>query len=150
MSLQVSRATVADVDPLLALMRDFYAESGFVLDRSTHETAFTHLLSNPAIGAVWMARKGDVPAGHVVLAVRFTMEHAGLSGYVDDLYVRPGFRQLGVARRLLEELVADCRARGCRSLQVEVGADNRPALALYSSFGLHPVTDGRVLATGPL
>ena len=150
MSIQVSQANAHDIDVLLALMHDFYAEAGFALDRTTHAAALTELLSNRSLGAIWIARQDDEPAGHVVLAVRFTMEHVGLSGYIDDLYVRPEFRRVGIGRRLLDALVAECRARGCRSLQVEVGGNNQPALALYAAFGLHPATDGRVLASGRL
>jgi len=138
------------MDALLALMHDFYAEAGFALDRAAHEAAFTQLLSHPPLGAVWIARQGGMAAGHVLLAVRFTMEHAGLSACVDDLYVRPEFRRMGIGRQLLDAVVCECRTRGCRSLQVEVGGDNHPALALYAAFGLQPATDGRVLATGPL
>jgi len=150
MSTQISRASVDDLDALLALMHDFYAESGFTLARVPHETAFTQLLSDSLLGAVWIARRGGVPAGHVLLAVRFTMEHAGLSGYVDDLYVRPEFRRMGIGRQLLDAVVCECRTRDCRSLQVEVAGDNQAALALYAAFGLQPATDGRVLASGPL
>ena len=150
MSTHISRASSDDTDALLALMHDFYAESGFALDRVVHETAFAQLLSTPPLGGVWIARQGGVPAGHVVLAVRFTMEHAGLSGYVDDLYVRPEFRRLGIGRQLLDAVVCDCRTRGCRALHVEVAGDNQAALALYAAFGLQPATDGRVLASGPL
>jgi ribosomal protein S18 acetylase RimI-like enzyme len=147
---QIARAGLDDIDLLLALMHDFYAESGFALDRPPHDRAFRQLLANPALGAVWIARHKGAPAGHVVLAVRFTMEHAGLSGYVDDLYVRPQFRRLGIGRRLLDAVTSECRSRGCRSLQVEVASDNLPALALYAACGVHPLTDGRVLASGPL
>jgi ribosomal protein S18 acetylase RimI-like enzyme len=150
MSVQISRAHTDDVEALLALMHDFYAEAGFALDRAIHAAAFTQLLSTPVLGAVWIARHDGAPAGHVVLSVRFTMEHAGLSGYVDDLFVRPEFRRMGIGRALLAAVASDCRARGCRALQVEVARDNQPALALYAAFGLRPLTDGRVLASGPL
>ena len=88
--------------------------------------------------------------GHTVLTVRFTMEHEGLSGYIDDLYVQPPCRRLGVGGRLLQELVAECRSRGCKSLEVEVGQRNAAALSLYGRLGLHASADGRVLASGPL
>jgi ribosomal protein S18 acetylase RimI-like enzyme len=146
----VRRASPADVGDLILLMKDFYAESGFPLDHAEAAASFESLLASPALGDVWLALEGDRPVGHAVLTVRFTMEHGGLSGYVDDLYVVPAARCQGVGRRLLTALFAEGRARGCRSMQVEVAGDNAPALALYGRFGLHPVRDGRVLASGLL
>lgn len=92
-----------------------------------------------------MVRCGDLPVGYGVLTVRHTMEVGGLSGYIDDLFVEPAFRGRGAGRLLLSGLLADCRHRGCRSVHVEAGDSNAPALALYARFGLQPPTDGRVL-----
>lgn len=131
-------------------MHDFYAESGFVLNHTSTAAALQSLLSSPALGCIWLACADGVAIGHAVLTLRFTMEHEGLSGYVDDLYVQPMHRRQGAGRRLLDELLAECRARGCKALHVEVGKSNAAALALYAVFGLHPATDGRILASGPV
>lgn len=150
MQFEFRRATADDVDSLLSLMHDFYAESGFALSRASTAAALRALLSDAALGCIWLAHSNGSPVGHTVLTVRFTMEHEGLSGYIDDLYVRPQYRRGGVGRRLLDELLAECRRRGCKSLQVEVGQSNVAALTLYERFGLHAATDGRVLASGPV
>lgn len=150
MQLKCMRATTDDIESLLSLMRDFYAEAGFALNRASTATALRALLADPSLGCIWLAYSNDSPVGHAVLTVRFTMEHEGLSGYIDDIYVRPQYRRGGVARCLLNELVAECRRRGCKSLQVEVGQSNAAALSLYERFGLHAATDGRVLASGPV
>lgn len=149
-SVQVRRATSDDVEALLALMRDFHAESGFALDPASAGPALRSLLASPSLGCIWLAFADDVAVGHAVLTVRFTMEHEGLSGYVDDLYVRPTHRRQGVARRLLGELLAECRIKRCKALHVEVGGSNSAALALYAELGLRASTDGRILASGPV
>jgi len=148
--IRVQRATAADTGSLLALMHDFYAESGFVLDRAGAAAALESLLSSPSLGCIWLAYADNVAIGHAVLTVRFTMEHAGLSGYIDDLYVESKHRRLGAGRGLLEKLLGECSARRCRALHVEVGKSNSAALALYAEFGLYPATDGRILASGPV
>jgi diamine N-acetyltransferase len=144
----VRRATADDVGALVALMRDFHAESGLTLDQAWAAESLAALLSDPALGCAWLARSGRGLVGHAVLSVRFTMEHGGLGGHIDDLYVRPEFRRRGVARALLEALSAECRARGCTSIHVEAGDENEPALALYAGFGLVAATDGRRLLSG--
>jgi ribosomal protein S18 acetylase RimI-like enzyme len=131
-------------------MHDFYAEAGLTLNRVSTSAALHDLLSSPSLGCIWLAQLDNVAVGHTVLTVRFTMEHEGLSGYIDDLYVEPRHRRLGVGRGLLRELLAECHSRGCKSLQAEVGQENAAALSLYGALGLHATGDGRVLASGPL
>jgi len=143
-------ATPEDAGPLVRLMEEFYAESGYPLDASWATASFAILLSKPDWGRIWLAHARERPIGHAVLSVRYTMEHGGLSGYVDDLFVRPAFRRRGVAHALLHELFRDCHARGCRSVQVEVGSANTAALGVYANFGLIPHQDGRVLLASAL
>lgn len=147
---EVREATFADIPALVGLMAEFYAEASFTLDRPWAAAAFGALLEAPASGTAWLGLVDGSVAGHVVLTVRFTMEHGGPSGWIDDLFVRPAWRRHGVARTLVDALVADARRRGCRSLHVEVGADNVPARALYARYGLEPGHDRRVFLSGPL
>jgi GNAT superfamily N-acetyltransferase len=148
--LHVRRAAEPDVEVLVQLMREFYTESNYPLDDDWAAASFRALLSHPALGCVWLAYRGTLPVGHAVLTVRYCMEFGGLSGYIDDLFVTPAFRHQGVGYALLTVVFAECRARGCQSVQVEAGASNAPALALYGKFGLEPATDGRVLLRGVL
>jgi ribosomal protein S18 acetylase RimI-like enzyme len=146
----VRRATLEDIPVLVALMRAFYAESSYPLDNEWASGAFRRLFSNPSLGCAWLASAGRTAIGHAVLTARYTMEHGASSGYVDDLYVEPEYRRQGIGLALLETLFRECRVRELASVYVEVGQSNRPAIALYASFGLAPVTDGRILLTGPL
>ena len=131
-------------------MRDFYGEAQFPLDATWASGAFSSLLSNPALGRVWLMLGNGQPAGFVVLSLRYTMEHGGLSGYIDDLYVKPEFRRMGAASAALDSLLAECRARGCQSIQVEVGKSNPAALGLYARYGLQSAKDGRLLLSRAL
>jgi ribosomal protein S18 acetylase RimI-like enzyme len=133
----------SDIPQLVELMHEFYAESAFPLDRTWAARAFEYLTDHPVHGAAWLIEHNGLPIGHVVLSVRFTMEFGGLSAYIDDLFVRPANRRMGAATAGLDALLSECRRRGCRSLHVEVGPDNEPAVALYRRYGLRPGTDNR-------
>jgi ribosomal protein S18 acetylase RimI-like enzyme len=146
----VGEATSSDIPELVALMDAFYAEFSYPLDRHWASNSFAQLLSTPALGSVWLARAGGRPVGHAVLSVRYTMEHGALSGYIDDLYVSPLFRQRHIASQLLRALGKECGRRGCAAVYVEVGDTNTAALATYRKFGLMPTTDGRLLLSGGL
>ena len=144
----VRRATRSDIGTLVELMQEFYSESGYSLDRQHAEAAFSRLFHNPDLGCVWLAEQHGAAAGHAVLTLHYIMEHAGFSAYIDDLFVKPAFRRQGIARALLAELWSECARRDCKSIYVEVGSDNSPAIALYRRLGLRQLQDGRVMLGG--
>ena len=60
-------------------------------------------------------------------------------GEVKRMYVVPDRRGRGLGRRVLEELEAHARALGYRSLVLETGDRQAPALGLYLSAGFERI-----------
>ena len=147
----IRSANLADVPALVALMAEFYTEAGFLLPTANATRAFRSLLADPRLGGIWLSapqEAGAPPAGYVVLTVAYSMEYGGLRGFVDDLYVRPFERGLGVAAALLGAVREACSARGVRALHVEVGPDNATARRVYARCGF--VDSGHLLLTRAL
>src|SRR5205823_5504576 len=59
----------------------------------------------------------------------------GSAGEVKRLYVRPAFRQRGVARALLEHLERFAASRGDEWLYLDTNDDLRAAIAFYERNG---------------
>ena len=131
----IREATLSDVDSLVALTADFYAEAGFTLSATDATRAFTALLGSPQLGAVWLAEVAQRPVGHVVMTLAFSMEYGGLRGFIDDLYVNRVFRDRGIGAALLSAVRAGALARGLRALCVETGREDHPARSLYARAG---------------
>ncbi len=49
--------------------------------------------------------------------------------------VLPAFRGQGIGRRLLQACIDKARAKGITRIELEVRADNQPAIGLYRSMG---------------
>jgi ribosomal protein S18 acetylase RimI-like enzyme len=144
--MNVAPAGPGDVETLVDLMQEFYAESAYPLDRAWAAASLRQLLGDPRLGGAWIARIDGVATGYLVVTLRHSMAHGAPEGFIDDLFVRPAARRRGVARMLLDALFDDCRSRGVASVKVEVGEDNAAANALYASFGMAG-NDRLVLAT---
>jgi GNAT superfamily N-acetyltransferase len=66
----------------------------------------------------------------------------GVAGiYLEDLFVRPGFRRRGLARALLAALAAECVENGYTRLSWAVLNWNSDAIALYDGVGAAPQQD---------
>lgn len=63
------------------------------------------------------------------------LEHGGQSGWLEELYVIPAWRQNGVGTRLVNEAIRVARARGWRALDLEVDAEHQRVLSLYQRHG---------------
>lgn len=141
-------AGVADIPALVALMREFYAEAGFPLPLAPAAQTFRALLEDPRLGAVWLLEHAGEPAGFVVLTVSFSMEFGGLRGFVDDFFVRPASRRLGLGAAGLAAVRQACMDRGVRALLVETSLDNLAAVSVYRHAGF--ADSGHLLMTLPL
>jgi GNAT superfamily N-acetyltransferase len=116
-------------------MAEFYAESGYPLNRQRAEAAFSDLLADPRLGRVWLIEAQGRPVGYVVLTLGYSLEYGGRDAFVDDLFIREGFRGQGLGTAALEIVRTACTELGARALHLEVGRDNDPAKALYRRAG---------------
>lgn len=144
----VRPATLTDIDTLVRLMQQFYAEANFKLSEQAASRAFEALLDDSRLGQAWMIEEDGHPAGFVVLTVGFSMEYGGLRGFIDDFYIAPQYRRRGLGHAALEEVKRASRRRGVRALMVETGPDNEAGLSAYRSVGF--ADSGRCLLMLPL
>ena len=62
---------------------------------------------------------------------RFTVE--------DSVYLHEDYAGRGIGRMLLQELIARCRAAGCRQMLAVLGGENHASMALHGGAGFVPV-----------
>jgi GNAT superfamily N-acetyltransferase len=141
----VRQATSEDIATLVNLMAEFYAESGYDLDRLIAKKAFAAILADERLGYVWLIDEQGKNVGHIVLTLRFGMEYGGLIACIDDLFVVRPSRNRGLSTIALVQVRDFCKRLGVRAITVEVGHSNAPAQALYRRLGLTEVPDRQLL-----
>jgi putative acetyltransferase len=84
---------------------------------------------------MWVARAADGAIVGTAALVQLTPEHEELKSMRTD----PTRRRAGIARRMLDFVLADASARGVRQISLETGSMTffAPARALYSSAGFN-------------
>ncbi len=66
--------------------------------------------------------------------------------YLEDLFVHPEFRGLGIGKALLQRVAAIAVERGCPRLQWEVLDWNTPAIDFYRAMGAEFLDSGATRA----
>lgn len=64
--------------------------------------------------------------------------------YLEDLFVLPNYRRLGIGRALLTHLAQRAIAEGCGRLEWSVLDWNEPAIAFYKRLGADVLPDWRI------
>ena len=141
----IRRATPADTGAVAEMVREIAAHE----DQSAHvhvdEAQWRTLLARPDV-IVLLAERNGGPVGYVSAVRQLHLWTGGDVLNLDDLYVRPGYRDTGVGRRLMAALAAVAEPD---QLLIRWGmeADNVDAQRFYRQLGatLRP----KVLASWP-
>jgi GNAT superfamily N-acetyltransferase len=132
MPLSILRATPADIDSLLLLMRHMQNDDPWAepFDESCVRKNLGELLLDPRYGLIYLARERDAPVAYLVICFDFSLEYRGKGAWVDELFVEPAHRGQGIGTRLLDLAETASREHGAQTLHLEVNHGNR-AIELY-------------------
>lgn len=119
------------VNLLAAQMR----EHKIPISRKRITNAVHDIVSHPERGFILLACVNGEGVGVAYVSFTYTLEHGGLNSWLDELYVLPGHRGMGIGKKLL--LVARRRAHklGCAAMDLEVEESHRRASHLYARDG---------------
>lgn len=142
--LVLRKAGIADIDLLAALHEAGFGEAW---DRPWSRQSFAEILALPGAAGLIALNRADSPAPDSPAAnspapaepVGFGLTlGSGQEVELLLLAVLPAWRRRGIARHLLEALLADAATAGAGRVLLEVAAANRAAIACYAAAGFTP------------
>jgi GNAT superfamily N-acetyltransferase len=136
MRIDIRRATPLDVPIILTFIREL-AEYEKLADAvvATDDDLYVALFGErPVIEAV-IATKDDEPVGYALFFPTFSTFLGKPGMYLEDVYVRPAARGLGIGRKLLEHLARITVQRGWGRLEWSVLDWNEPSINFYKKMG---------------
>ena len=113
----------------------FGQEAEFRPDPEKQRRALEAILSDPAIGRVFVARDGARVIAMASLLYTVSTAEGGKAALFEDLVVLPEFRGKGVGTALLRFVIAAARKEGVLRLTLLTERHNERAHALYRSNG---------------
>jgi ribosomal protein S18 acetylase RimI-like enzyme len=129
--LQATPADVGDVAPLFDAYRQFYGKPPDV--EASRRFLFARLSKNESV--LFLARQGAQVVGFVNLYPVFSSVNLTRQWILNDLFVAPEARKLGVGRALTERARQLAEATQANGLALETAIDNHAAQKLYESLG---------------
>ena len=141
----IDPATLDDVPLIVQLIREL-AE----YEKLSHEVSVTEeqlrsaLFGARPVAEAVIASGDDVPVGFALFFANYSTFLGRPGLYLEDLFVRPEARGLGIGRALLAYLARLTVEREWGRLEWRVLDWNEPSIAFYKKLGAEPLSDWTV------
>ena len=144
-SVTIRQAGRSDVPLILAFIRELaeYEKLGSEVVATEGGLAETLFGREPA-AFVLIAEADGAPAGFALYFFNYSTFLGRPGIFLEDLFVRPELRALGVGRALLAHLATIAKSRGCGRLEWSVLDWNQGAIGFYRKLGATAMNDWTV------
>lgn len=137
-------ARPGDAEAIVGLIRELA-----VYERLEHQAEATadgiraHLFGSHPVAEALLAEGGgtDGPIGFALFHGTFSTFQGKPGLHLEDLFVKPEHRGLGIGKTLLAEVARIAVDRGCGRLDWIVLNWNAPSIGFYRSLGAEPLDD---------
>ncbi len=129
----IRRAAAGDAGPVARLLHDFNTEFA---EATPGVAALTEIVAGMlASGEMVVLLAGEGPDGLAALRFRTAIWTGRPEAHLQELYVAPALRGRGIGRALLEASMRASREAGATGIDLNTGATDTAARALYESAG---------------
>ncbi len=142
---QIRPATPADVNEILAMVSELaeFEKLTHLLDMSAERMTADLFGDKPLIECL-IAQDGDNVLAFALYFQSYSTFLTRRSLYLEDLYVRPHARGMGLGKRMLLQLAKIAKARGFGRFEWSVLDWNVNAIGFYEGLGATVMPDWRI------
>jgi GNAT superfamily N-acetyltransferase len=140
--LTLRAGTPEDIPAVFEMLVESAKDQGFpndvaVTERDLLEDGFGPNRRFELLIADW----DSTTAGMALYFFNYSTWGSRLGLYVEDLYVAPSHRRLGIAKAIMRRLARIAVEAGCRRMHWTVHRENERALLTYEALGAKALTD---------
>ena len=137
-ALRITIASLGHLEILTGLAVSFRDQLGRSSPTSVDLAAGIRTLMEGGDAEFLMAvAKDGAGLGFAQLRYRYSMWLSACEACLEDLFVVPSHRRLGLGTSLIERALERASKRGCASVVVDTNERNIPAISLYSRLGFY-------------
>ena len=114
---------------------------------ATEESLMESMFGEKSYAEVFFAELDGVPAGFTVFFHNFSTFVGRHGLYIEDIFVKPGFRGKGIGKAMFLHCVKLAKERNCGRVEWTV-LDWNPAREFYEYFGAGPVDGWHIYRMG--
>ena len=132
----VRKITENDRVEYLNMTKDFYNSDAVLhsIDENNCIKTFDELMRSDEYALCFILEYEDDIAGYALLAKTFSQEAGGMVCWIEELYIKPEYRNLGIGSEFFSYFDSNVSI-GLKRIRLEVEEDNLRAIELYKRQG---------------
>ena len=128
-------AETENIPTILEMMEEFYAIDNYKFDKLTTEKNLLGFINNNDFGKLWMIEFDGQIVGYVCLTFGFSFEYGGKLAFIDELFIKQDFRNIGLGRQAIDFIESQAPQLGIKTIHLEVEKHNERGMGLYLKSG---------------
>lgn len=117
------------------MMSDFYAIDNYPFDIKLVAKTLNHFSMHEYLGRFYIIEYESKIVGYIILTFGFSFEYQGRDAFIDEFYIKPHFRHLGIGKATLSFVEDQADKLGVNAIHLEVEDHNSSAHKLYTCVG---------------
>ncbi len=132
----VRKIEPADREAYIGLVQQFYSSDAVqhTVPKENIEATFDEMMRSDVYAQGYMLIYDGQAAGYALVAKTFSCEGGGLTVWVEEAFIAPSYRSLGLGKALFAAIEAEHGPRLAR-MRLEITPDNTRAKSLYQKLG---------------
>ena len=119
----------------LSLVNAYYAGEGYDFSPADIERAFNEITGRDGLGHLWLIERAGEAVGYLCLAAGFALEAGGRDFFLDEIFIIPEARGVGLGSAALVFAEDSAKILGARRMSLVTERANLRARAFYEARG---------------
>ena len=132
------------LEAVVALFEAQLREHDIMRSQEELRSVVQTVVADPRYGFMLIANSSDgETVGAAYASSLLSLEHGGISGWLEELYVLPQWRDMGIGFRLIAAVIEHASKLGWGAIDLEVDFSHHRAISLYARHQFKPLSRNR-------
>jgi GNAT superfamily N-acetyltransferase len=136
MNLKINKTKSTDIPHIIAMLREFAEQTKLAeYCKVTEESLQNVMFGENSFVEGLIALVDEIPIAYAIFFPHFASFKGQRSIYLEDIYIKPEFRNLGVGEKMLREIARFGKTQNASRIDFQVSDSNKKGINFYKKLG---------------
>ena len=136
MNLKINKISRSDIPYVISMLREFAVGTNLAQYSSvTEENLQTVMFGEDHFVEGFTVFNDEIPIAYAIFFLHFSSFKGQKSIYLEDIYIKPDYRNLGIGEKLIREIAKFGKSQNASRIDFQVSDSNEKGINFYKKLG---------------